>query len=472
MDPVSLQRMADVLDGQLIDVPDPARLATGVSIDTRALDPGSVFWALSGGLTDGHRFLAEAWNRGSPLAVVAADQADLPAGPKLAVRSPRESLSTLAAWYRRQLDSLVIGVTGSVGKTTTRDLIYTVLSGEFPGCRAERNFNNELGLPLSVLRMESEHEFAVLELAARRAGDIRNLAEICQPEVGVVTAVGPAHLETFGSLDGVEWGKGELMEALPSSGFAVLASDDPRVRRMARRARCRVIHVGQSEHCDVRASSLDMTSDGLAFRVDGQQYHLRAFAPHLLSNCLCAIAIAIEVGVTPAQIAEALGEFRLLDGRGRVLSIGGVTVIDDTYNASLSSVEAGLGHLASLPLIAGRRRIAVLGDMLELGKNAADIHVLAGRSCVERGADLVLAFGEHAGAIISGAAERGAAVHGLAEAHDFEALLAILDCWIEPGDAVLVKGSRGMRMERVIDWLRQRSGHSTELAATALPKCA
>ena len=433
-----------------------------ISTDSRNLAPGSVFWALRGETHDGHDFIPQALERGAALCVADASRAaaasvSLSSGPLLLVRDTNAALMDLARWYRSTLDALVIGLTGSVGKTTTRELIHLALASEFEGIRSRKNFNNTIGLPLSLLEADHRHEFVVLEMGASRVGDIAELAAIAAPEIGVVTAVGPAHLTTFGDLNGVIRGKGELLECLPSTGFAVLPGDDMLLRQMADRAPCPVIFVGEADDNHLLASRVHASYQGLQFRVDGVDFSIPVCGRHHLTNALCAIAIAREIGVRLSSVAQGLECFEPIEGRTRLREIGPWTVIDDTYNASPLSVAAACRMLSDLEVPGIGRRILVLGDMRELGESAGLEHRRIGELAAHLKIDLVLACGNHADDVAAGAESAGMDPHCIAAGPDLETMKAVLDCWLEPGDVILVKGSRVTRMERIVEWLVQRA---------------
>lgn len=428
-----------------------------ISTDSRDIRPGDVFWALPGPRFDGHDFAAAAVERGAKLVVCRADRVTEIPSSRLVVDDPLAALGRLAAWYRKRLETLIIGVTGSVGKSTTKELIFAALSPQFAGLRSPASFNNLIGVPKSLLAIEPDHEFAVLELGASRVGEIRELTTIAQPEIGVITAIGKAHLEGFGGLDGVIAGKGELLESLPETGFAVLPGDNPITRDMASRAKCRVLFVGESATSHVRATDVATDRD-LRFAVDGVSFTVPIIGRHHLTNALLAIVVAQEIGVPLDVIADGLATFEPLSGRCRTLAIGEWTVIDDCYNASPLAVEAACRMLAGPAWSASARRYLVLGDMRELGPSAADEHRAIGRLCGELSLHGVLAFGDFAADVTLGASRGGLPSGRLVATRSLDVLLAVLDCWLEPGDVVLVKGSRAMQMERVIEGLQQRVG--------------
>lgn len=454
MDPLRLGDLATATGGRL-ESADAQAVCTRICTDSRETQPGDVFWALRGERFDGHNFAHEAVQRGAQLVVGCSDRTGQIAAPQLIVDDTLHALGRLAHWYRLRQEALIIGVTGSLGKTTTKDLIYAALGRQFQGVRSPGNFNNVVGLPKSLLAIERQHEFAVLELGASHEGEIRALSEIACPEIGAITSIGKSHLATFGTIEGVRRAKGELLEALPAGGFAVLPGDDPLVHEMASRAACRVLFVGEQPQNTVRAERVTANGRELSFIVGGDRYTVPSAGRHLLTNALIALAIAREIGVAAETIAAGLCDFVPEDGRCRAFAWGPWTVIDDTYNASPASVAAACDVLCATPGLSRSRRYLVLGDMLELGAIAAAEHVEVGRLAARSGIDGVLAYGEFAAEVARGASLGGLRSGRLVATSDLNVLLAVLDCWLEPGDIVLVKGSRGMRMERVVAWLKQ-----------------
>jgi UDP-N-acetylmuramoyl-tripeptide--D-alanyl-D-alanine ligase len=427
---------------------------TRISIDSRSLERGDVFWALLGTQHNGHDFVADAVARGATACVVERRHAARLSGPLMIVDDTRRALSDFAGWYRQQTDALIIGVTGSVGKTTTREMIHSVLSVRHAGLRSRRNFNNEIGLPLSLLELGAADEFGVFEMGAARIGDIRALCEIASPEVGVITRIGKAHLETFGSLQAVYQGKGELLDALPACGFAVISGDDKRLRARADGAACQVICVGENPGNQVRATNIDFRPGKLRFAVDRRNYELPAPARHYLNAALCALAVAREIGMEPGAIAEGFNRFVGQPGRCTVENAETFTIIDDTYNANPLSMQAACLCLRDWP--ARGHKLLIVGDMLELGAETQKSHQELGACIAAINVDHLLAFGDNADLVSLGALGAGMRPHRVANCRELDSLLTVLDCWLAPGDVVLVKGSRAMRMERVVQWLKQR----------------
>jgi UDP-N-acetylmuramoyl-tripeptide--D-alanyl-D-alanine ligase len=455
MDVVRLAELVAATGGRLVAEGSQEVVIRRVVIDSRDVQPGDVFWALRGEHHDGHNFVEEAHRRGAAISVVQCRPAICQAAAVVEVADTLVALGDFARWYRQQHEALVIGVTGSVGKTTTREMLHAVLSITHAGSRSLKNFNNHIGLPLSLLQIQKEDEFAVLELGASHIGEIRDLCRLALPEVGVIPKVGLAHIEGFGSPNGVYEAKGELLEALPAHGFAVLGGDDDRLRLMAPRGACPVIFVGERDDCSVRGTEIEVGENRLGFRVGSDRFTVPVTGRHYLTSALCAVAVAREIGLTATQIAAGLRGFTPVAGRCVVQHIGDWTIIDDTYNANPTSMQAACRLLADWS--GSGKRILVIGDMLELGDQAADYHTQLGRLAADAKLNLIVVLGEQAGHVIRGALSAGFKRHQLAECSDMAALTMVLDCSLDPGDVILVKGSRGMRMERVIEWLQQRA---------------
>ncbi|MDA1015916.1 MAG: UDP-N-acetylmuramoyl-tripeptide--D-alanyl-D-alanine ligase [Planctomycetota bacterium] len=443
-----------------------------IGMDSRTLAANQLFWAIRGERHDGHHFVLNAKQRGAVASVVQRTVADESFGPRIEVEDTLTALGDFARWYREQLDALIIGVTGSFGKTTTRSMIHATLSAGFHGCQSPQNYNNHIGVPLSLLGVGSNHDFAVLEFGASALGEISELAHIAAPEIGVVTGIGSAHLEGFGNEDNIVLAKGELLEAIPESGFAVLAGDDSRVLKMAKRCRGRVITVGEQAHNQLVATNITCSSAGLDFDCEGYGYHVNAYGRHFVTSALIAIAIGREIGMSAVDIDCGLRSFQPVPGRCEVRTIGRWTVIDDTYNANPSSMTAACEMLSCWQ----GDTILISGDMLELGANDIDFHRTHGAAIAKSGIQRLIAFGSYADVVANGALAAGMSPHHIAECVDFGVLTTVLDCWLQPDSVVMVKGSRGMRMERVIEWLIQQTQLGSYLSentvATATPTSA
>ena len=437
----------------------------GAAVDSRLIGRGQLFVALPGERTDGHRFLAEAAEAGAAALLVSrpVPPAVLDALGEITVVAVPDglvALAALAAGWRARFDPLVVGVTGSIAKTSTKEAIAAVLGSTFRTLRNEGNQNNEIGLPLTLLRLGPDHRAAVLEMGMYAGGEIADLARIARPKIGVVTAVQGVHLSRMGSLAAIERAKGELVEALPSDGVAVLNQDDRRVRRMADRTAARVLTYGLSSDADVTADDVVSAGfEGMRFLLrllpsrGGRPVRLPARIPALgklsVHNALAAAAVGHAAGVDPAVIVHALAGGWSAEHRGQVERIGRITLIDDAYNASPASVTAALDMLAGLP----GRRIAVLGEMLELGKGAVAGHREVGTAAAAT-VDLLVVVGAGATGIAAGARAAGLDASRILEARDRDAALDLLRARLRDGDVILVKASRGIELDVLVEGLR------------------
>lgn len=434
----ALQEIARVLDAA---TPHDG-VVRGWSVDSRSIQPGDLFFALRGPNHDGHSYVRDVLAKGALAAIV--DRAVEQAAPVLTVPDTLAALQRLAGWARDAWGGEVVGVTGSAGKTSTKDAIAAALSGGIRTGKTIGNFNNHVGVPLSVLRLPLDARVAVLELGMNHAGEIRGLAAIARPRVGVVTNVGYAHIENFDSIDGIAAAKRELIEALPADGLAVLNADDPRVRRFADSFRGRSVLYGiESADAEVRAESVEYLPDGVRFRSGGQEFSSPWTGRHSVLNLLAAIAVARHYGVGMDLVAAALRD--LLPGkmRGERIERNGVVIWNDCYNANPDAMRSMIDVLAGTP---ATRRIAVLGEMLELGAQSSALHAAVGRYAAEREIDIVVA--------IRGEARSLACAASPAEVHFFESpdeAGAFLRSAVRSGDAILFKGSRGTRVEIALE---------------------
>ena len=432
----------------------------GVSIDSRTLGLGDVFFAIRGHHLDGHAYLGDAATRGASCLVVHSVPDDLPLSvPAVLVDDTTRALGRFAGWHRARFALPVAAVTGSNGKTTTKEMMAAVLGALGPVLKPESSFNNQWGLPLTLLKLGPQHRAVALELGANQPGEIATLCEISRPTVGVVTVVSDAHTEFFGSLDGVQAEKSALVRAIPPEGAIVLNADDPRVLAMRELSRGRVLTVSARRRADVRSvGPMEETTAGVSFTLEAagarHSVRLRFAGRHNVINALAAAGVGVAVGLDWEQIVSGLEAARPVKGRCVWRRAGDVRILDDTYNANPASVLAALETLETLPH--ARRRVVVLGDMLELGDIAERAHREAGRAVAVSGAAEFIGVGRAARAAVEAAREAG-----LSESHHastFEDTVALLLKRLAPGDALLVKGSRGMRMERVVDALVARFG--------------
>jgi len=425
-----------------------------VATDSRRVQPGDVFWALVGPRHDGADFAPEAFARGASGAVVGRP---IEAPRDRWVITVDDTLAALGRWARHRRDRFrgtVIAVTGSVGKTTTRQMIHTILQPWFVGTASPANYNNHVGLPLSMLGIEPDHDYAVLELGASAPGEIAALAELCAPTIGAVTSVADAHLAGFGSHRAIAAAKAELLAALPPDGHAVMA-DDPWLRRLAEEHLVPVTWVGRDAACDLVATDVRWGHGVLHFRVSGQPFRVPIWGRHHLTCALCAVGVGRHVGLALDQIAASLEGFHPVPMRCEVTEVGGATIINDAYNASPTAMRAALELLRDFH--APGRRVFVCGDMGELGDASAALHRRLGDQAVTLGgADLLIACGEFAHHVVAGARAAGMPEGRAIACHAVEQALPHVTGAIAPGDVVLVKGSRAMGMERVVETLEPR----------------
>ncbi|MDA8335632.1 MAG: UDP-N-acetylmuramoyl-tripeptide--D-alanyl-D-alanine ligase [Peptococcaceae bacterium] len=433
---------------------DPDRVFTGVSTDTRKLRPGELFLALAGENFDGHDFVGSALEGGAAGAVTARDLAG--AAPLLVVDDTAAALSRLAAWYRRRFAGPVICVTGSVGKTGTKDMIAGVLGVRLSVHRTPANLNNEIGLPLTLLGLRPGHQAAVLEIGMRARGEIDRLCRVARPTAGVITTVGESHLEFLGSLSNIARAKGELLDHIPPAGFALLGGDYPLLRREASRCRGKVTFYGLAPDAGLRLACWrpEGTGGWMEVRSDSLhgEYHLPLAGRHNAVNALAAIGVALELGLSGEEIARGLASLRPAAMRLSVLDLGEILLIDDAYNASPTSTGAALETLAQLA--GDRRQVAVLGDMLELGGLAAAGHEQVGAAA--RNVGLLVTVGDLAWYIAKGARRAGLPRQKIVSVPDNRSALELLAGLLRAHDVVLVKGSRGMHMEEITSGLKGR----------------
>ena len=435
-----------------------SRLVRGAAVDSREVVTDNLFVALPGERTDGHRFVSDAVAAGAA-AVLVARRPEPALAPDanvtvVEVDDTLRGLQAIAAAWRTRFDPLVVGVTGSIAKTSAKEAIATVLASALVTLKNEGNQNNEIGLPLTVLRLRPDHQAAVLEMGMYVGGEIAHLAAIARPEIGVVTAVQPVHLSRIGSIEAVERAKGELIEALPPDGVAVLNADDERVRRMASRTSARAIKYGFADDADVRAEAIESAGlDGMRFSLVAAGARRDVAIPTLgrlaVHNALAAAAVGLAAGLDAGSVVAALSHGWSAPHRGAIVRAGGVTIIDDAYNASPASVEAALELLGGLP----GRRIAVLGEMLELGAEHESGHERVGVAAAEV-VDRLVVIGEGATGIAGGARKAGLTADQVAVAGDRREALARLVATLAPGDVVLVKASRGIALDLLVEDLR------------------
>lgn len=434
--------------------------AVGYSIDSRTIGASELFFAVKGERVDGHDYVEAALANGAVAAVVAmhwmaSDEID----PKRLLRVPDDcedcvlrAMQQLANGVRRQWGRRVIGVTGSAGKTTTKEAVAAVLGSRFHVLKSAGNLNNHFGVPLQLLKLEPEHEVAVIEMGMNHAGEIAALAKIAEPDWAVVSNVAPVHLEFFPEgIAGIAKAKYELVESLPANGIAVLNADDSYVSSFGRGMGERAVLYGLSGDADVRAENVvDAGLDGVRFTVvaggEEAEANLRMLGRHNVSNALAAIAVGLQSGMSLATCVAAVAELRAGDRRGEILSWHGATVINDAYNSNPKALDAMVDALLSVP---AKRHVVVAGEMLELGPDAPELHAACGRRMAERGVSVVVGVRGQAKALVAAVKEHGGATEA-AFVESAEDAGAWMRENLREGDAVLLKASRGVRLERAL----------------------
>lgn len=448
-----LERIARITGGDFSGRKVNCQLS-GISTDSRNINPGSLFVPLRGERFNGHDYLSQAVKNGAAACLSEEVVAGLSV-PVIRVTDTLRALGDIAAVYRLQLNGPLVAITGSAGKTTTKEMLSTILEQIAPGLKTAGNFNNLIGLPLTLFRLQQEHQWAVLEMGTSALGEIERLTEIAQPTIGVITNIGAAHLETLQGLDGVSRAKGELFAGMPG-GTAILNLDDPRVAQLPIANGVKKLTYGLAAEAQVRAEAIETQSAGVNFDLcfSGQKQRVRLPIPgrHNVSNALAAAAAALEMTVPLEKIVTGLAQFTAVAGRLDLspLPCGGL-LLDDSYNSNPLSAQVALDALASL---SGRgRRIAVLGDMLELGEKSAQMHEDLGGK-VAKIADALIAVGQYAVNICRGAEAAGMKSEQMIVVADAAAAIDPLLGQQHPGDKILVKGSRGVQLEKIVEALK------------------
>jgi UDP-N-acetylmuramoyl-tripeptide--D-alanyl-D-alanine ligase len=425
---------------------------SGIGTDSRSVKQGELFIALSGEQFDGHDFAAQVAAQGAG-GVLVSHNVTVPAPVAVILcRDTLQALQDVAAYHRRRFTIPVLAITGSNGKTTTKDMVAALLSTQQCVLKTQANFNNEIGLPQTLLALTAEHQVAVVEMGMRGLGQITALAQIARPTAGIVTTVSPTHLELLGSLDNIAAAKAELVEAIPSDGFVVLNADNPYVAAMASKARCAVITFGIHNRSDLHGENIQSLAEGVAFdcSYQGKRFSVRvpALGEHNVMNALAALAAGFKLGMNEQDMVRGLAQFVPSGMRMAMEKVGAYQVINDAYNASPASTVSALTTLVSL---SASRTVAVLGDMLELGTIAEAAHREVGKTAAALAVDLLVTVGPLGKFIAAGAIENGHqatfACQNQAEA------MQILQGKLVSGDVILIKGSRGMKMERLIPLL-------------------
>ncbi len=451
---LSLSRISEIVSSS---VPcEGMAIAQGYSIDSRTIRQGELFFAVKGERFDGHDFVEQALANGAVAAVVNKDQTSRYRDHVLAVEDTLLALQKLAAETRRLWGKPLVGVTGSTGKTTTKEAIAHVLSQQFHVLKSEGNLNNHFGLPLMLMRLEAEHEIAVVEMGMSHAGEISALAKIAQPNIGVVTNVAPVHLEFFNSVAEIAHAKRELIESLPSDGTAVLNGDDEYVSQFGEKFAGKTVRYGFHLSAQVRAENIEVLgANGSTFDIIAGGHREKAELPligvHNIQNSLAAVAVALQMGMSLKAAVSSLSTLSAPDKRGQVIQLGNITVINDCYNSNPKALAAMVDALVTMP---AKRRIVIAGEMLELGPEAEELHRESARHIADRKIDALVGVRGLAESMVGAALQAGVAakfVNTPEEAGEWLAAEA------RDGDVVLLKASRGVKLERALEVWMARS---------------
>lgn len=460
--PWTTAKILEATEGNLL-CGDINRVFAGVSIDSRRIDPDDLFVAIKGDVHDGHGFAGDVIANGVAGLIINQDRAAAPPGQLcqkkglvcVTVTDTTKALGDLAAFQRQRSNASVVAITGSNGKTTTRAMTAAVVAQCFSTLTTSGNLNNEIGLPLTLLNLNLHHQWAVVELGINRPGEIERLGEICSPQIGLITNIGPAHLEGLGSIDAVMRAKGELLTKIKPAGTAVLNADDPKLLQLADQTSANVVLFGLSKNAQIRGRSIRKKGLGLSFTLqmpsESISIDIETPGKFMVSNALAAAAVGYLLGASARQIKTGLESFVPVQGRLNIHKTHkGIYIIDDTYNANPGSMSASIETLKSLK--EDGRGVMVVGDMLELGQHSESLHHKLGILCAKSKISRIYATGKFAESVAAGAREEdmdsGNIILGTKEAI-YESIIG----WLDPGDWVLVKGSRSMAMEKIAEKL-------------------
>ena len=457
----TIKEIVETVNGRLVCGNENRRI-NKVCTDTRKIKPDNLFLAIKGEKFDGHCFLGRAIEKGAAAAVVSeawiSSSGYLPEKPSVALIAAGDcvrALADLAAHHRRKFKIPVIAVTGSNGKTTAKQMIFQVLSSRFNTLKSAGSFNNHIGVPLSLLEMTSRHEAAVFELGMNHKGEISSLARIAAPDIGVITSIGPAHLEFFRGIEEIIKAKCELFECMADGKTAVINADSPGLYEEVKKHISRIVTYGMGPGCSWRAAIVEADDKHTVFRLnEGQEFKLNVIGRHNVYNALAAIAVGSLFGISPEEIKESLKSFAPAELRMQVVEVDGIKLIADCYNANPQSVCSAVDTLAALN--GGGNKGIVLADMLELGDKSAFLHAEIGRKVAESGINFLVAVGEKASYTADAARESGLEGRNIFRARDNKEAADICFGLFKRNDIVLLKGSRGMKLEQIIEYFKRK----------------
>lgn len=451
MEGISLSDAVEAMQGEWFGKNDPTAIApTGGNIDTRTLNPGEIFFAIPGEQVDGHRFIDTAFANGASAAVVNRSwfiEQKSPSGSLIVVEATDLALGDLGRYYRKRFNIPVIGITGSNGKTTTKDMVAAVLSTRYNVLATKGNLNTRLGVPLTLFDLSAQHDVAVIEMGISEHGGLCYLCKIAQPTIGTITNIGPTHLEFLGSVEGVAKAKGELLDYLDESSMTILNLDDLFLFKERVKVKGRLLGIGIEQICQFRGEGLKLDQKGFAnFSLQGRSFHLSIPGKYNVYNALIAAAAGWALNVPLEDAAKALANFKPTRLRSQMLEHNGIRLINDAYNANPASMRAALDTLSEIET--DGRRVAVLGDMRELGETTDEAHKELGTEAGNRPIDALYALGELSDLVAEGG--RKAGLDQSWAFRDRETLTEALRAYLKPGDLMLIKGSRGIAMEGLV----------------------
>lgn len=449
MEHLTLQEIANAVKGHLTQ--QCTKEVLSVSTDTRTIQPGCLYIAIEGERFDGHEFILDAFAAGAVAAI--SSKPIETKQPLILVENTKIAYGKLAAYYRSLFPVFVVGVTGSVGKTSTKEMIYTVMSEKYQVLKTQGNFNNDIGVPKTLLELCAQDTGAVIEMGMSALGEISYLSKLVKPDLGVITNIGVSHMEKLGSRENILKAKLEILDGMKPDAKLILNADNDKLIQMKDVLKERALYFGIEQPADVTAKEIRQVEDGTEFMICYQQKEYPAVLPvigiHNVYNALSGFLVGIEIGLTPNQIIKSYLNYQNSGMRQRVREYNGIKVIEDCYNASPDSMQAAIGVIGSISC--SGRRIAVLGDMLELGEQSAKMHHQVGEMAAKAGLDEILCYGTEALHIFEGAkqANYGKCFHFL----NRENMVSYIKELIQPGDAIIFKASRGMKLEQVIEQL-------------------
>ena len=456
MKPIGADQLANIIHGRLI-TGDGASVFNGISIDSRAIEPGQAFFAIVGENFDGHDYVAAAIEKGASCIVAEREVEVPPQIPLIQVDDCVEALARFASWYRQQLSAEVVAITGSVGKTSTRQILHQVLSRFFKCRQARGSFNNHIGLPLTILSAEPDDEILLLELGSNNFGEIETLAAVANPDVAVITAVAPSHLAGFGTLDNIIKEKASIASGLRRGGMLyVNGNQSDLLDYVKEHYRVPIITFGEGDGCDVRGIDLETTGSQGSLKIDGQTVRVPLAGKANLSNVLTTWSVCRDLGISLPDFIEAIQSLKSASMRLEVENIGPLAVLNDCYNANPASMANALSCLHSMASNTEKRKVFIAGSMAELGPQSEFLHTQLGQKATSKGVGVLLATGPFAEQILQGAGQDSCLMCAFKET---EQLCDNLHKWVQPDDIILVKGSRSANLEKAVQRLRELFGN-------------